>query len=115
MREKNYDSENWLFKNDSLGINNVDSFDGCLHFWRKSWPTGGKCDFKNITSDLHRIQKILQVVNEGDRFFEDFFTGRIQTQSLKGTKWVIQIFEGIIYWTIEILFAGYGFIGIVCI
>ena len=72
----------WVFYNDSLGINYVDSYDGCLQFWRKSWPTGEKCDFKNITSDMHRIEKILQVREilwnpQKCRFFEEFFTGWI--------------------------------------
>ena len=53
----------WVFENDSLGIYTDYSYDGGLPFWRKSWPTGEKCDFKNITSGADRNEKIFQVVN----------------------------------------------------
>ena len=68
----------WVFYNDSLGINYVDSYDGCLQFWTKSWSTCEKCDLRNVTSVTDRIEKIFQVVNEGVRSFDEFMIGRVQ-------------------------------------
>ena len=78
---KNSKDHFWVFYNDSLGINH-NSYDGCLQFWTKSWPTGEKCDFKNITSDMDRIKKILQVINEGGGSFEAFINGSFQSEWL---------------------------------
>ena len=71
----------WVFHNDSLGINYVDSYDGGLPFWTKSWPTGETCNFKNITSGTDRNEEIFQVVNKGGRSFEKF----IYTCAFSGT------------------------------
>ena len=76
----------WVFYNDSLGINYVNSYYGCLQFWRKSWPIGETCDFRNVTSVMDSIEKIFQVLNEGGRSFEQFMKLIIQTKCVKGTK-----------------------------
>ena len=82
LREKiNIQRHFWVFDNDSLGINYVDSYDGGLPFWTKSWPTGETCNFKNITSGTDRNEEIFQVVNKGGRSFEKF----IYTCAFSGT------------------------------
>ena len=86
----------WILHNDFLGINPDNSFDDGLEFRRKSWPTGDKCDIKNIKSDMDCMEKIYQVFYQEYRSFEAFINANSMNPSIKRQDFWIDC--GLDYW-----------------